>query len=112
MQLTLRRNNIEILRENVLAHLESRRKSRAAGPVIASDTNSPDASSVRDAYRVAIDEWIRMIRAEQELAYASPTIWEADIWKEARLKEEHARLNVNKAAEKYEDLLRRSLFDL
>ena len=53
-------------------------------------SNSTDTISTRDAYRAAVEDWIRTIRTEEDLAFASPDLREVDFWRRAHFREEEA----------------------
>ena len=63
------------------------------------------------AYKAAVEEWIKAIRAEEALASVNRSVAEVDDWEGAHFKEEEARDVALGAKKDYEDALRRKFFD-
>ncbi len=61
-------------------------------------------------YKTAVNEWIKAIRAEEDLAYTSPTLPQVDTWEQAHFQEDDARNTAKKAKGEYEAAIRQSLF--
>ena len=65
---------------------------------------------MQKAYKAALDEWMKAIKAEEDLVSVDPTLAQVDLWENAHFTEEEAR-NKTKAAKKdYEDALREKFF--
>jgi len=68
-----------------------------------------DASldELRLAYKAAVDEWVRTIRAEEELAVPDHSMKAMEKWDDAHVTEQDAQARMAKAREAYKDALRR-----
>jgi len=66
--------------------------------------------SMQNAYRIAVDDWVDAIRAEEALALAHPTERQVDLWEQAHFKEDGLRTKVLRAKKEYEDAIRQDLF--
>lgn len=73
------------------------------------DTSELD--KLQGAYKAAVEEWIAAIRQEEELASVHHSVAEVDKWEAAHFKEDEVREKVLGLKKKYEDLLRKELFD-
>ncbi|HKD05696.1 MAG TPA: hypothetical protein VKB79_07325 [Bryobacteraceae bacterium] len=71
---------------------------------------SIDPEPIRQRYKEAVEEWIKAIRAEEELVSAHPSIDQVDAWEHAHLREEESRTQAKKAKREYEDAVRRDFF--
>jgi hypothetical protein len=79
---------------------------------MANDSRSAqvDYVTLQQAYKVAVEQWIAAIRAEEALASVHPSVAQVDTWEHAHFAEEDARNNALKAKKEYEDGLRQGLF--
>ena len=62
-------------------------------------------------YKAVVEEWVRAIRREEELASVDHTIAEVDKWEAAHFREDEVRNKVLAAKKQYEDALRRKFFN-
>ena len=62
-------------------------------------------------YKAAVEEWVRAIRQEEELASVNHTVAEVDKWQAAHFREDEVRNKVLAAKKQYEDALRREFFN-
>jgi len=62
------------------------------------------------AYKAAVDEWVKAIRAEEDLASVHPTLAQVDVWEQAHLNEEEARNKAKQAKKDCEAAIRQSFF--
>jgi hypothetical protein len=71
-----------------------------------------DLNNLRLAYKSAVDEWVKAIRAEEALATPdhSMTAWEQ--WDSAHFTEQDSQAKVDAAREAYKDALRAVNYDL
>jgi hypothetical protein len=69
-----------------------------------------DPGPMRQRYKDAVEDWIKAIRAEEDLVFAHPTLGQVDAWEHAHLREEEARTKAKKAKREYEDAVRREFF--
>jgi len=67
-------------------------------------------STMLEAYKDAVTEWIIAIREEEDLASVNPSVAQVDYWERAHFKEEEVRNKAKKAKKDYENAIRRSLF--
>jgi hypothetical protein len=65
---------------------------------------------MQSAYKAAVEEWIAVIKHEEELASVNHSIAEVDKWEEAHFKEDEIRSKVKAAKKQYEDALREKFF--
>jgi len=75
---------------------------------------SPDLQQELDQlqadYKVAVDEWVAAIRAEETLASGNHNIAELDKWEQAHFREHKLHKEVDYRKRLYENVLRRELF--
>lgn len=64
----------------------------------------------RDAYKLAVEEWIAAIRQEEVLASVDHSVAELDRWEQAHFKEEEIRDKAKAAKKQYEDALREKFY--
>ncbi len=69
-----------------------------------------DLAEKQAEYRIAVEQWIKAIRAEEALASVHPTLAQVDDWEDAHFAEEEARNKAKKAKRQYEDAIRRTFF--
>ncbi len=69
-----------------------------------------DLLTMQRAYKSAVEDWVKALRAEEALALVDPTIAQVDIWEAAHFKEEESRSRAKQAKKDYEDALRLKLF--
>jgi len=62
-------------------------------------------------YKSAVEEWIRAIREEQDLASSEHSMAQVDTWEGAGFREDEARNKVTAAKKRYKDALREKFFD-
>ncbi len=67
-------------------------------------------ATMQKAYKVAVEEWIAAIKAEEDLASGNPTLEQVDEWEHAHFKEDEARNKAKKAKSDYEAAIRQTLF--
>jgi hypothetical protein len=72
---------------------------------------STDLSSMQKAYKVAVNDWVAAIRAEEDLALVNPTVAQVDEWERAYFKEDEAWNKAKTAKKHYEDAIRQDLYD-
>jgi hypothetical protein len=65
-----------------------------------------DLNQMQAAYKEAVEQWIKAIREEEELASADHSEAEIDAWEAADFREEDAREKAKEAKKNYEDALR------
>ena len=70
-----------------------------------------ELDKLQGAYKAAVEEWIVAIRQEEELASVHHSVAEIDKWESAHFKEDEVRDKVLGLKKKYEDLLRKEIFD-
>jgi hypothetical protein len=61
-------------------------------------------------YKAAVDAWIMVIRAEEELASVNHTVADIDRWESAHFAEETARGKAKAVKREYESALRSKFF--
>ena len=66
---------------------------------------------LRFAYKSAVERWIEVIRAEENLATPDHSMVAVEAWERAGLAEEDARKQAKQARQEYEDALRRVLYN-
>jgi len=75
---------------------------------------SPDLQQELDQlqadYKVAVDEWVAAIRAEEALASGNHNIAELDKWEQAHFREHKLHKEVDYRKRLYENALRREFF--
>jgi hypothetical protein len=69
-----------------------------------------DLDRMQLAYKAAVDSWVALIRAEEELASVHHTVAEVDAWEGAHFAAEAARLKVEEAKSAYERALRERFY--
>lgn len=69
-----------------------------------------ELDQLRLAYKAAVEQWIKAIRAEEDLATPDHTVVAVDTWENAGFTEEEARNTAKTAKQEYEDALRRVLY--
>ena len=62
-------------------------------------------------YKSAVEEWIKAIREEEDLASTEHSVAEVDKWEAAGFREDEARSKVKAAKQRYEDALREQFFN-
>lgn len=65
---------------------------------------------MQQQYKVALEEWIAAIRAEEQLVYSQPAVKDVDRWEEAHRAEENARKVAKQLQTDYEDAVRKEQF--
>jgi hypothetical protein len=75
-----------------------------------SDTDA-ELDRLQAAYKAAVDAWIAAIRTEEALASVHHSVAELDKWEGAHFEAEEGRQKAETAKAKYEDALRRELFN-
>jgi hypothetical protein len=73
-------------------------------------TDTLGLDQMQAAYKVAVEEWIAAIKAEEALASVNHTVAEVDQWEAAHFKEDEMRKKVKAAKKHYEDALREKFF--
>ncbi len=61
-------------------------------------------------YKVAVDEWVAAIRAEEALASGNHNVAELDNWEQAHFREHKLHKEVDYRKRLYENALRREFF--
>jgi hypothetical protein len=69
-----------------------------------------ELDQLRDAYKLAVEQWIAAIHAEEDLATEDHTVPAVDTWENAGFTEEEARNHAKQARQEYEDALRKVNF--
>jgi hypothetical protein len=69
-----------------------------------------ELDQLQNAYKTAVEEWIKVIREEEALASGDHSVAEVDKWEAAHFHEEKAREKAKEAKSAYEDALREKLF--
>jgi hypothetical protein len=69
-----------------------------------------ELDQLRSQYKLAVEEWISAIRAEENLATSDHTVHAVDVWEHAGFAEEDARKRAKEARTAYEDALRQVNF--
>jgi hypothetical protein len=72
--------------------------------------NALDLDQMKNAYKVAVEEWIAAIKQEEALASVNHSIAGADKWEQAHFKEDEIRSKVKAAKGRYEDALREKFY--
>ena len=67
---------------------------------------STELDRLRDAYKLAVEQWVAAIRAEEDLATPDHTVHAVDLWEHAGFTEEEARNAAKQARRNYEEALR------
>ena len=80
---------------------------RAKRPPVSEDQ---ELDEMQKAYRVALDQWVEAIRAEEALVMAYRSAAEVDKWQAAHFHEDDLRNKAKAAKKQYEDALREKLF--
>jgi uncharacterized protein YpbB len=70
-----------------------------------------DLDQMQAAYKAAVEEWVKKIRHEEQLASVIHDVAEVDLWENAHFEEDEARNKVLTAKENYETALRKKFFD-
>jgi hypothetical protein len=65
-----------------------------------------DLDQLRLAYKMAVDEWVDAIRAEETLATPDHSMIAMEAWDDAHFKEQDAHTKATEAREAYKDALR------
>jgi hypothetical protein len=66
---------------------------------------------LRTSYKDAVEQWIRTIREEENLATPDHSMVAVDGWERAGFNEEEARDRAKAARREYEDALRKVLYN-
>lgn len=66
----------------------------------------PDFDQLLKTYRIAVDNWIDRIRAEESLATEDHSISQMELWDDARFKVNEAAQAAEGAREAYQNALR------
>lgn len=69
-----------------------------------------ELDKMRNAYKLAVEEWIAAIRQEELLASVDHSVAELDRWEQAHFKEEEIRNKATAAKKQYEDALREKFY--
>jgi hypothetical protein len=69
-----------------------------------------ELDELQAAYRAAVDEWVKAIRAEEALASANHNVAELDEWEAAHFREHKLHKEADYRKRLYEDALRREFF--
>jgi hypothetical protein len=69
-----------------------------------------DLDQMQKNYKLAVDEWVAVIREEEALASVNHDVAEVDEWEAAGFREEEARKKAKAAKEAYEAALREEFF--
>jgi hypothetical protein len=64
------------------------------------------------AYKTAVDDWVTLIRAEEQLASVHHTVAQVDLWEGAHFAAEEARGKAEAAKSAYEDALRAHFYGI
>jgi hypothetical protein len=72
---------------------------------------TPELDQLRDTYKLAVEQWISAIRAEEDIATPDHTVPAVDAWEHAGFAEEEARTKAKEARRNYEDALRKANFN-
>ena len=73
--------------------------------------NQEELDRLQADYKQSVDDWIAAIREEEALASVPHSVAEVDKWEEAGFREDRKRRDVIYKKRRYEDGLRRELFD-
>jgi len=73
--------------------------------------DASELDQMQTAYRVAVEEWIAVIRQEEALASVNHSIAEVDKWEGAHFAEDKIRSKVKAAKKQYEDALRKKFYN-
>jgi hypothetical protein len=68
--------------------------------------STPDLNQLRSSYKAAVDEWVKAIRAEEDLASPDHSIVAMEQWDTAHFSEEDLKAKADEAREAYKDALR------
>jgi hypothetical protein len=69
-----------------------------------------DLLITQQAYKSAVEDWVKALRAEEALVLVDPSVAQVDIWEAAHFKEEESRDRAKQVKKDYEDALRLKLF--
>jgi hypothetical protein len=72
--------------------------------------DTTELMTMQEAYKAAVEQWVKALREEEALALVDPSVAEVDIWEAAHFKEEDARKSAKQAKKAYEDAIRRRIF--
>jgi hypothetical protein len=70
-----------------------------------------ELDQLRADYKLAVEQWVASIRAEEDLATSDHTVHAVDVWEHAGFAEEKARSKAKGARRAYEDALRKVNFN-
>jgi hypothetical protein len=84
---------------------------KGTGHHMENETDIQELDLLRAAYKTAVEEWIKAIRAEENLATPDHTVPAVDVWEHAGFDEEDARDKAKEARQAYEDALRKVDFN-
>ena len=73
---------------------------------------SAGLSELRLAYKKAVDEWVRAIRAEEDLATTDHSMTEMEKWDAAHFAEQDAQQKATEARGGYKDALRKANYGI
>jgi hypothetical protein len=74
------------------------------------ENENAELDRLQAAYKVAIDEWIVLIREEEAIASVDHTLAEVDQWENAGFRQAEAGDKAKAAKEEYEGALRQKFF--
>jgi hypothetical protein len=66
--------------------------------------------TLQAAYKAAVEQWVKAIREEEDLASVNHSVAEVDRWEAAHFREDELRATVKAAKREYEDALRKKFF--
>ena len=69
-------------------------------------SDKPGPSDLRLAYKLAVDEWVLAIRAEEALATPDHSMTAMEEWDDAHFREQDAQEKAQQARDAYKDALR------
>ena len=70
-----------------------------------------ELDQLQNAYKSAVEQWITAIHAEEALASTEHPVADIDEWEQAAFRQQQAGDEVTAAKKRYEDALRRELFN-
>ena len=69
-----------------------------------------ELTHLRNVYKTAVEDWVAVIREEEDLATPDHSMIAVEEWDKAHFKEQDARDIAKKARQDYQDALRRVLY--